>query len=440
MKTILFRASLAGMLAAGAFHAQDASSPDTSASSNPGAPARYRVTDLGTLGGKFSIAYGVNNAGRVGGSAALPNGNAHAFLSGLGGTKYDLGTLGGPNSQAGAPNGRGDQPIVSETSTPDPLKEDFCGFGDHLICLGALWNGVMAPLPTLGGNNAMTLFQNNQGQLVGVAENGTHDPKCPSPQVLDFEAVVWGPNKGEIHGLPPLPGDTVGFALGINERGQVVGSSGSCANTVVTAVGLFVGQHAVLWENGSVKLLGSLGGTLGKAGAINDRGEVAGFSSLPGDSAVHSFLWTRDTGMQDLGALGTDLLGDPAGINNNSQVVGGSCVDISSPNCRAFFWEKNVMSDLNDLIPADSPLYLVYALGINDVGEIVGFGVEKKTGDGHAYLATPIQGKSGKQDATPAAQHGTSENVPVALPENIRMLLQQRLPLGRFGGRQVSPR
>ena len=163
MKTILFRTSLVGMLAASAFYAQSLSSLDGSASSNPDAggqaPARYSVTDLGTLGGTFSVAFGINNAGRVGGAAALPNGNVHAFLSGVGGTKYDLGTLGGPNSQASAPNGREDAAIVSETSTPDPLKEDFCGFGNHLICLGALWNGVMTPLPTLGGNNAMALFR-----------------------------------------------------------------------------------------------------------------------------------------------------------------------------------------------------------------------------------------------------------------------------------------
>jgi probable HAF family extracellular repeat protein len=442
MKTILFRTSLVGMLAASAFYAQNLSSLDRNQPSNLSTgrqmPARYGVTDLGTLGGTFSVAFGINNAGGVGGAAALPNGNVHAFLSGAGGIKYDLGTLGGPNGQASRPNGREDVPIVSETSRPDPLKEDFCGFGNRLICLGALWNGVMTPLPTLGGNNAMALFSNNRGQVIGVAENGAHDPSCPSPQVLDFQAVVWGPNQGEIQGLPPLPGDTVGFALGINDRGQVVGSSGSCANTVVTAVGLFVGQHAVLWENGSVTPLGSLGGTLGKAGAINDRGEVVGFSGLRGDSAVHSFLWTKDAGMQDLGALGADYLGDPAGINNNSQVVGGSC-DLSG-NCRAFFWEKEVMSDLNDLIPADSPLYLLYALGINDAGEIVGFALQKSTGDLHAYLATPIQGKSGKQSVAPAAQRVTSESGQVALPENVRMLLQQRLPFGRLGARQAGPR
>jgi probable HAF family extracellular repeat protein len=313
------------------------------------------------------------------------------------------------------------------------LKEDFCGFGNHLVCLGALWNGVMTPLPTLGGNNAMALLSNNRGQIIGVAENGTHDAACPAPQLLDFEATVWGPGKGEVQGLPPLPGDTVGFALGINERGQVVGSSGNCANTVVTAVGLFVGQHAVLWDDGSVTSLGGLGGTMGKAGAINDRGEVAGFSSLPGDSSVHSFLWTKQTGMQDLGTLGSDYLGDPAGINNNTQLVGGSC-DMSG-NCRAFFWEKNELSDLNDLISPDSPLYLIYALGINDAGEIVGFAMQKSTGDIHAYAAHPIRGKSGSPAASPTV---ITTSGPATLPENIRMLLRQRVPFGRAGGRPTG--
>ena len=168
---------------------------------------------------------------------------------------------------------------------------------------------------------------------------------------------------------------------------------------------------------------------MGKAGAINNRGEVAGFSSLPGDSSVHSFLWTREAGMQDLGALGADFLGDPAGINNNGQVVGGSCD--TSGQCRAFVWDKKVMSDLNDLIPANSPLYLAYALGINDEGEIVGFALDASTGEGHAYLATPRDGEDAGESAAAVAPVGTVETGRIALPENIRKLLRGRVPIGR---------
>jgi len=46
------------------------------------------------------------------------------------------------------------------------------------------------------------------------------------------------------------------------------------------------------------------------------------------------------------------------------------------------------MTDLNTLVPAHSPLYLLVAFSINSRGEIAGFGV---TNDGkiHAYLASP---------------------------------------------------
>jgi probable HAF family extracellular repeat protein len=51
-------------------------------------------------------------------------------------------------------------------------------------------------------------------------------------------------------------------------------------------------------------------------------------------------------------------------------------------------WQDNVMADLNTLVPADSPLYLVLAFQINDAGEIVGLGVTS-AGQSHAFLATP---------------------------------------------------
>lgn len=386
---------------------------------------RYIVTDLGTFGGQSSAAFGINNAGRVAGAANVPGESQRPFLSGIAG-KTNLGTLGGPNGQAGAPNGADEMAIVAEISKTDPLGEDFCGFGTHLICLGAFWNGTMTPLPTLGGNNAIADALNNRGQITGVAENATKDKSCPSPQVLDFEAVIWGPGPGQIQGLPPLPGDTVGFALGINDLGQVVGSSGTCANTGVNVNGLFYGSHAVLWENGSVTDLGNLGGTQGKAGAINNRGEVAGFSGLPGDTTVHSFLWTMLAGMQDLGALGADILGDPTGINSSSQVVGGSCD--TDGNCRAFLWQNNKMMDLNDLIPADSPLYLIYALGINDAGEIVGVAAQNSTGYVRAFLATPTGASTATASFAPDAQRVTT---PKPTPESARKLLRQRLGMRR---------
>jgi probable HAF family extracellular repeat protein len=405
----------------------------------------YTVTDLGTLGGTFSAGYGLNSGGRVGGSSTLTatGVNQHAFLWHHG-HMTDLGTLGGPNSIAGGPNGRDELPIEAEASLTDPLGENFCGFGTNLICLGAIWkNGAMTPLPTLGGNNGVALALNNPGQVIGYAENSVRDPSCPSPQVLDFEAVKWGPKQGEIHELRPLPGDTVGFALGINDEGQVVGTSGSCANTPLFP--LEVGPHAVLWENGSATDLGNLGGEMiNDAASINNRGEVVGASELAGDTncslitlagcTIHPFLWTKETGMQDIGTVGSDVLALPAGmggINNPGQVVGESCD--STGNCRAFLWQNKKMTDLNTLIPADSPLYLLFAFGINDAGEIAGLALQTSTGDVHAFLATPCDlnyadAACCKDDTegTDAEGNETTERPRVVLPGIARVLPRRR--------------
>jgi probable HAF family extracellular repeat protein len=400
---------------------------------------RYTVTDLGTLGGTSSTAYGINYVGRAAGATSLPNGNTHAFLAGIPGTMYDLGTLGGPNSAASGPNASYQVPILAETSKKDPLGEDFCGFGTHLICLGALWNGTMTPLATLGGNNGQALVINNRGQLIGSAENGAKDPTCAPPQVLDYEAVLWGPNPGQVQALPPLPGDTVGFAFGLNNSGQVVGSSGTCANTPL--VPFAYGPHAVLWQNGLPTAFANLGGTmLGVGVGINDLGQVVGGSDLPSEIPgfpfvqVHCTLYSQ-AGPEDLGTVGTDFSSLPTWINNNGEVVGASCDKMG--NCRAFLWQNKAMMDLNALIPADSPLYLMFAEGINDAGEIVGLALQTSTGETHAFVATPSSTAAAAESLSPAAQAATS---PMVLSEDVRKQLQQRLRFGRLGAGLTAPR
>ena len=408
------------------------------------AAARYTVIDLGTLGGTFSEALGVNNRGLLSGAAAVPNGTEHAFLWKKG-QITDIGTpgLGGPNSMAFDVNERGSAAGPAETPIPDPNGEDFCGFGTHLICLSFLWqDGVMTPLPTLGGNNGSAMPVNNRGQVAGVAENSTPDSSCAAPfQVLDFEAVIWGPRRDEIQELPPLAGDSVGEAIWMNDLGQAVGSSGSCANTLVFPIP--VGPHAVLWENGSPTDLGNLGGSclvlckspiLGPFGNtaiyITNEGQVVGVSALPGETTFHAFLWTREIGMQDLGTLPGDVASVAVGMNDRGQVVGVSFD--ASGNLRGFLWQNGTMTDLNTLIPADSPLFLLFADIINSRGEIVGFGVNS-TGEVHGFLATPVPGEATTESATPAPQGVTGEGTKVAPPENARALLQQRLRFGRFG-------
>jgi probable HAF family extracellular repeat protein len=190
----------------------------------------------------------------------------------------------------------------------------------------------------------------------------------------------------------------------------------------------------VLWEpNGLVHDLGNLGGTvntdllgIGNAAlAINNRGQVAGVSALPGNQNTHAFLWSRETGMRDLGTLPGDVNSAGLAINDRGDVVVAS-IDGSEAtgNPHPAVWQNGVMSNLNDLIPADSPLYLLGVFWINDAGQIAGFGLDLNTFEIHAFLATPSDGAAASESLSPAAEHVTS---PMVLPDDVRQLLLRRL-------------
>src|SRR4029078_10960383 len=66
----------------------------------------YVVTDLGSLGGIDSQAFGITLAAQVAGSARRADGTVHAFLF-RSGALQDLGTLGGTTSVAAAINRAG---------------------------------------------------------------------------------------------------------------------------------------------------------------------------------------------------------------------------------------------------------------------------------------------------------------------------------------------
>lgn len=199
-------------------------------------PSRYRLTVLGTLGGTFSQANGLNNRGVVAGVSSLPGGKHIRAFRWEHGSMTGLGTLGGPNSflqEGHAINNRGMIVGFSETSKPDPNGSDFCGvasfsnLGNGLTCLPFVWRkATMTPLPTLGGNNGFASAINNRGQVVGTAETSHPDVACAPALNLRFEAVIW--QHRQARELPPFPGDADGVASGVNDTGQAVGASGSC--------------------------------------------------------------------------------------------------------------------------------------------------------------------------------------------------------------------
>lgn len=82
------------------------------------------------------------------------------------------------------------------------------------------------------------------------------------------------------------------------------------------------------------------------------------------------------------------------------------------------------MMDLNALVPADSPLYLVFALDINSEGVIVGQAVETSTGDLHAFLAVPCAYDSA--DAATESDNA-AEKPGRVLSESTRQIIRQQL-------------
>src|SRR5215469_4133952 len=343
-------------------------------------PPNYTVTDLGTLGGTSGFANDVNNSGSVVGDANLPGDTeGHAFLWSKG-IKSDLGTLGGPNSSANSINERGEVVGGAETSTPDPLGENLCG--SSLICLPYLWqDGHMVPLPTLGGNNGIASGINSRGQVAGQAENTTPDPTCdPSitPQVLQIKPVIW--RNGNIQELPTIGGDPDGFVLAINDNGQAVGQTGDCTSPF----------HAVLWNKGTPTDLGSLSGSLLFPTHINNRGQIVGFA-VSSNGTFLAFLWQNGVATE-LGTLPPDVFSLAIGINDKGQIVGDSC-DMDF-DCRAFLWEDGTMTDLNALVHNPNAPFLENASSINSRGQIAG-------GDdlGDAYLATPSPGEAMSENA-----------------------------------------
>lgn len=380
----------------------------------------YYVFNLGDPGGGLVAgASGINNLGwMVGYSWETGNLNQHAFL--WAGTPVDLNTLGGPNSAVAWPNKNNHGLIagIAETADMNPLGEEwscaqasFYPFITGHICLGFIWqDGVMTPLPpSPGGIDSYASGINDKGQVVGWAENGVHDPTCnsapPVNQILQFEAAVWGPGLGQMRQLSPLAPDPDSAATAINDKGQIVGISGLCAN----AAGSTSAEHAVLWEseNAPPINLGNFDGGLAwnTPTAINNRGQIVGFGNQKGSAATAfnpiAFFWNRENGIKPINPYSTDTNSWAWGINLHGQVVGQS-FNQNTNVARAFLYENGEIWDMNSLIQADSSLDLQLANDINDSGEIVGTAIDTSTGDTVAFLAVPVNG-SGQPVANRAA-------------------------------------
>ena len=337
------------------------------------------LTDMGVLpGGDASTTAWISDTGLIAGQSR--NGVVDPLIPGFAeiravlwkkGEIIDLGTLGGNESSAFSVNNRGQVVGVAVNTIPDP----FSFLATQLRAF--LWqNGVIHDLGTLGGPEGWALFINERGQVAGFSlTDFTPNPTTGFPTQDPF---LW--EEGTMLDLGTL-GGTVGSPNGLNIRGQVVGASNLAGD---------VTSHPFLWtKTGGIQDLGTFGGNNGVAQHINDGGEVVGSADFPGDRIHHAALW-RNRVMTDLGTVDGDPCSRGYGINARGQVVGGSsdCTTF----LHAFLWEDGGPAiDLNTLVAPGSGLTLTQAGYINDRGEIAGSGV-LASGDTHAFLLIPCQG------------------------------------------------
>lgn len=232
-----------------------------------------QLRSLPTLGGHHGFATGVNDRGQVVGWAETPVTDPTctspqvlqfraAVWDARTGAPRQLPPLPGDSASAAtAINERGD--VVGISGDCDVAVGRFSA--RHAV----LWHhGRVTELPNLGGTTWHTpMIINERGDVAGFS----NPPGAGDPQG-DFlaHAFLWTRADG-IRDLGTLDNDPLSEALGMNNRGQVVGVSFGGSN----------GSRAFIWENGVLTNLNQLvtltgGDRLLSAQDINDEGRITG--------------------------------------------------------------------------------------------------------------------------------------------------------------------
>ncbi len=303
--------------------------------------------DLGTLGGSYSIAYAINDAGQaVGESFTAARGVSAVLWDSTG--AHGIDTLNSGASWASAINRNGQ--VVG--TVLNPARGEYDAF---------IWDSVngMRDIGTLGGGQCSATAINSRGQVTGWSY---------LPGSSDQHAFLWDSTNG-MRDLGTLPGYDTSDAVGISDAGQVVGTCYSYAT----------GELRVFVWDATRGMQEISPGRYSIAKAINNSGQVIFYGFTDDQTAYHSFIWDSRRGVRDLGTLGRDNF--PEAINNAGQVVGSFYTTERTQH--AYVWgETNGMQDLGTLGGNMSIAWCISDTGgitgqsTTDTGEFHGFFVQ----------------------------------------------------------------
>jgi probable HAF family extracellular repeat protein len=246
------------------------------------------LQDLGTLGGRASGGFAINDLGQVVGGSQPGIGPSHAFLWDSVTGMRDLGGLGGPNSNAFDINNAGQ--VVGSSDLP----------GDTSYHAFFWQDGVMTDLATLGGRSSEAYGINDAGLVAGAddfGEGASH-------------AWVWDSENGlqdlGTFGLPES------VATAVNNVGQVTGWAFSDRDTL-----------AFLWQDGKITELGTF-----QAKGLNDSGQVVGNGTV--EHQTHGVLYTDGvvTDLNDLIDSGSGLTIFEGHAINNAGWIAADARDV----------------------------------------------------------------------------------------------------------------
>jgi len=179
------------------------------------------ATLLGTLGGSWSVANGVNAADEVVGVSELADGTSHAFFWSAG-TMLDLGALDGSYSDAGAISDAG-QVTGTYQGPSNEIRVFRWTRSEGMVDVGPSYADATE------GATSLSTGVNAVGQIVGGVQ----------PPGLLLRAAVRQPTSGAWQDLMP-ESPVESYALGVNNRGVIVGR-------VATSLNLDEPSRAAVW-------------------------------------------------------------------------------------------------------------------------------------------------------------------------------------------------